>query len=85
MGLCAHVRRPCSNQSTVAHWQVPLKSPITPEELEQYEFAGGSMKPKVAAAVSFVRQTGNPCGIGDLHDALDVVRGKAGTWIVPAQ
>ena len=62
--------------------QVPLKSPITPEELEEYEFAGGSMKPKIAAAMEFVRATGRPCGIGDLHDALDVVRGKVGTWIV---
>ena len=62
--------------------QVPLKSPITPEELEELEFAGGSMAPKIAAAVNFVRSTGQPCGIGDLYDALDVVRGKAGTWIV---
>ena len=40
------------------------------------------MKPKIAAAMEFVRATGRPCGIGDLHDALDVVRGKVGTWIV---
>ena len=61
---------------------MPLQSPITPNELEGYEFAGGSMKPKIAAAVDFVRKTGRPCGIGDLHDALAVVQGKAGTWII---
>ena len=65
--------------------QVPLKSPITPKELEGFEFAGGSMKPKIAAALEFVRATGRPCGIGDLHDALALVLGKAGTWIIADQ
>ena len=44
-------------------------------------FAAGSMGPKVAAACQFARQTGHCAAIGNLHDAVNIVRGVAGTLI----
>ena len=41
------------------------------------------MGPKVAAAVAFVRATGGRAGIGALEDAGAVLRGEAGTLVVP--
>lgn len=61
-----------------------MPSPITPDELEKLgDFAAGSMGPKVEAAINFVRRTGGVAGIGSLSDALEIVRGKKGTLIVP--
>jgi carbamate kinase len=51
---------------------------------EQGEFAAGSMGPKVQAAVAFVEGGGARAAIGDLDDAVEVLRGSAGTTIVPA-
>lgn len=52
-----------------------------PEVLEQHEFAGGSMGPKVAAASRFARETGCDAAIGSLHDAPELLTGDAGTTI----
>ncbi len=50
--------------------------------LEQGMFAEGSMKPKVEAALSFVTGgDGRKAVIGSLHEAAEVVAGKAGTII----
>jgi len=46
-------------------------------------FAGGSMGPKVDAALSFVRATGKPAVITDLESIIDAVAGTAGTVVVP--
>ena len=52
---------------------------ITHEELESYDFAAGSMGPKVAAAATFARVTGNRAAIGALADIEAIVAGEAGT------
>jgi carbamate kinase len=49
--------------------------------LEQGELGRGSMAPKVAAAVAFVRKGGRRACIGPLERGLDVVEGVAGTTI----
>ncbi len=46
------------------------------------EFGAGSMGPKIEAAMSFVRSGGTRAVIGDLDDALEALRGNAGTEIV---
>jgi carbamate kinase len=53
----------------------------TPEELESYDFAAGSMGPKVAAACAYARVTGNRAAIGALADIEAIVAGKAGTIV----
>ncbi len=56
-------------------------------ELEGYYLEGhfkqGSMGPKVLASIRFVRNGGSEAAIGALNKALDVVKGKAGTHVVP--
>ncbi len=56
-------------------------SQATVEELEAYEFAPGSMGPKVEAACTFVRETGKRAAIGSLADIEDIVAGVAGTIV----
>jgi carbamate kinase len=55
----------------------------TPAELANYEFAAGSMGPKIEAAVRFVEATGKRAAIGNLEDIERIVAGEAGTNIVP--
>jgi carbamate kinase len=52
---------------------------VTPDDLLAQNFAAGSMGPKVAAAIRFVKRTGGRAGIGALEDIGDIVRGDAGT------
>lgn len=52
-----------------------------PDAMEEYDFASGSMGPKVMAACRFVRETGHSASIGRLRDLKDVVDGRAGTLI----
>eukprot|EP00887_Chlorella_sp_A99_P001531 scaffold8.g1531.t1 len=61
--------------------KVPLPSPISVPQLAAYRFAEGSMKPKVDAAVRFVRETGGRAAVGSLDAAVQLVRGTAGTII----
>ena len=51
----------------------------TPYEIEQYEFAAGSMGPKVEAACDFVKRSGQRAVIGALTDLEAMVNGTAGT------
>jgi carbamate kinase len=53
----------------------------TVRELRAHSFAAGSMGPKVAAATSFVANTGRPAAIGALADAAAVVSGTDGTIV----
>jgi carbamate kinase len=53
----------------------------TPDELASYDFAAGSMGPKVAAACAFARATGNRAAIGALADIEAIVAGRAGTIV----
>ena len=55
---------------------------VTPEELAGYEFAAGSMGPKVEAATRFVARTGKRAAIGSLADIAGIVARTAGTSIV---
>lgn len=57
---------------------------VTPDDLERYEFAPGSMGPKVEAAVRFVRATGGRAAIGRLDDISAIAAGEAGTQVVTA-
>jgi carbamate kinase len=65
-------------------WGKPTQqriSRVTPDELNQFSFAAGSMGPKVEAACEFVRQTKKRCVIGTLADIENMLEGKAGTEI----
>jgi carbamate kinase len=67
-------------------WGTPQARKIdraTPDELEAYEFAAGSMGPKVEAACAFVRETGKLAAIGALADIEAIVQGTAGTIVEP--
>jgi carbamate kinase len=68
-----------------ANWGTPHATRlewVTPADLASYDFATGSMGPKVAAAVSFVMHTGNRAAIGSLDQIEEMVRGVAGTNVV---
>lgn len=58
---------------------------VTADELQAHidndEFAKGSMRPKVEAAVSFVKATGKPAVIGALDDVKEIIAGNKGTVI----
>jgi carbamate kinase len=49
--------------------------------LEQGEFLEGSMKPKVQAAIDFVKKGGKKAIIANLYDLLPAMEGKTGTHI----
>lgn len=53
----------------------------SPDVLERFSFASGSMGPKVEAACEFVRKTRGMAAIGTLEDALALLSGTAGTMI----
>ena len=68
-----------------ADWPRPAARPIrmaTPDELRGFEFASGSMAPKVEAACEFVETTGAVAAIGRLEDAAAILAGEAGTRVV---
>ena len=57
------------------NWGKPNEQALTDvkvAEMKSYEFAAGSMGPKVDACCDFAEQTGGTGNIGDLHQALDV-------------
>jgi carbamate kinase len=54
---------------------------VTPHALEGYDFATGSMGPKVEAAQAFVLATGHRAVIGSLDQIEDMLAGTAGTQI----
>jgi carbamate kinase len=56
---------------------------VTPEELAGYEFAAGSMGPKVEAAARFAVKARRRAAIGSLADIDGIVAGTAGTSVVP--
>jgi carbamate kinase len=56
----------------------------TPAELQALRFAGGSMGPKVEAAMAFVAETGKRACIGSLEEIEQIVAGTAGTIVEPA-
>ena len=67
-------------------WGKPSQKAIrraSPESLGSYEFAAGSMGPKVQAACQFASATGKSAAIGALADLSGIIAGEAGTTIVP--
>jgi len=54
----------------------------TPRALAQFEFAAGSMAPKVAAAVAMAK-AGKRAAIGSITELEAIVAGTAGTWVGP--
>ena len=62
----------------------PIKK-ITASKMESYleqgEFLEGSMKPKVQAAIDFVKKGGKKAIIANLYDLLSAMEGKTGTHI----
>ncbi|MDX5593529.1 carbamate kinase [Pseudovibrio sp. SPO723] len=65
-------------------WGTPEQRAIksaTPEELDKYGFAAGSMGPKVEAAQTFVRLTGKKAVICTLNQVAQAIAGEAGTTV----
>jgi carbamate kinase len=63
-------------------WGKPTQRAIrraSPDALAAYDFATGSMGPKVEAAVEFAERTGKTAAIGSLADVARIARGEAGT------
>jgi len=55
---------------------------VRPEELAGYQFAAGSMGPKVEATARFAAKTGGRAAIGSLADIAGIIAGTAGTNVV---
>ncbi|MGE0057268.1 MAG: carbamate kinase [Dehalococcoidia bacterium] len=65
-------------------WGTPDAWPlsrVSVSDLRTKSFAAGSMGPKVEAACQFVERTGGEAVIGALDDAMDLLRGLAGTTV----
>ena len=58
-----------------------LVKTITPKALGLMDFDQGSMGPKAASAMAFVRSGGKLAGIGRLADARAIIEGRAGTRV----
>lgn len=56
-----------------------------PDDLDPAEFEPGSMRPKIEAALEFVRRTGKRAAIGRLEDAAALLKGTAGTSFQSSQ
>lgn len=68
------------------NWGTPEAALIrraSPADLQDAQFAAGSMGPKVEAACAFVKRTGGRAAIGALHEIEQIVEGQAGTQITP--
>ena len=68
-------------------WGKPTQRAIrraSPQALAAYDFASGSMGPKVEAAVEFAERTGKTAAIGSLADVTRIARGEAGTLVTAA-
>ena len=71
-------------EAVSVHWGTPKSRKVrraSPEHLAGFEFAGGSMGPKVEAACEFARQTGKIAAIGALADIGHMLAGEAGTVV----
>jgi carbamate kinase len=67
-----------------ADWGTPQQrrlDRVAPEDLAHYDFAAGSMGPKVKAAIRFATKTGHRAAIGSLNQIAAIVDGEAGTSV----
>ncbi|MDX2156488.1 MAG: carbamate kinase [Hyphomicrobiaceae bacterium] len=55
-----------------------------PDDIDVRNFAAGSMRPKIEAAIEVARGAGIRAVIGRLEDAAALVQGGAGTTVTPA-
>ena len=65
-------------------WDTPRARPIrcaSPDALASFDFAVGSMGPKVEAACDFATATGGFAGIGRLEDAAAILKRCAGSIV----
>ena len=65
-------------------WGTPSARAIrraSPAAIGRFDFASGSMGPKVEAARDFAERTGNTAVIGALEDVPQMLRGEAGTLV----
>ena len=65
-------------------WDTPQARPIrraSPDALASFDFAIGSMGPKVEAACDFATASGGFAGIGRLQDALAILEQSSGTIV----
>jgi len=72
--------------AVMADFGTPLERPfgaICADRITSFDFAHGSMGPKVAAAADFARSTGRRAAIGALEKAVAVVAGTSGTQVTP--
>lgn len=70
--------------NVVLNWGQPDATPlhdISVSEIQKYEFAAGSMGPKVDAVCKFATETGGVGHIGALAKAEQIMAGQAGTHI----
>jgi carbamate kinase len=71
-------------EGVCADWGKPSERVFrraSPAALGEFEFAGGSMGPKVAAACRFAEATGKRAAIGALGDLEEILAGRAGTTV----
>jgi carbamate kinase len=64
------------------NWGTPNAKPIrssSPSSINPEEFAIGSMRPKIEAAISFTNDTEKPAHIGRLDQVVEILAGRAGT------
>ena len=69
------------------HWGTPEQRAIAtahPDALTAFDFAEGSMGPKIQAACEFARSSGKTAVIGALADVEAIVHGQGGTRISTA-
>lgn len=65
-------------------WATPKAKPIKsahPSSINPTEFAVGSMRPKIEAAIGFTNETGKTACIGRLDQISEILAGRAGTRI----
>ena len=66
------------------NWATANAKPITsasPSSINPAEFAVGSMRPKIEAAIGFTNETGKPAYIGRLDQVGEILSGRTGTRI----
>ena len=73
-------------EAVMEHYGTPDATPLrslTLEQIAERSFSAGSMGPKVQACANFVRATGRSASIGALADAAALLKGAAGTTVLP--
>ena len=70
--------------AVAVRWGTPQARQVrraSPRALASFDFAAGSMRPKVEAACEFAERTGKTAAIGALADLRAILDGRAGTHV----